>query len=268
MAALNQPKWRKFLSLKGEENKPAGASVISNGTKSEVSKTNAASKNIPAIEAAPKKRKRTDEEIAQRKAKKLKSKGKEVPEWKQLSEDHQKNVEAEQKTGEENNSTVVVNDLESKESEDVTNSPTSKPDAALLSTKAKKIAKVQRDEKLQDKKQPQKKRPNKREKEALAQEKKAEVVQEYLERYQNHVDSGTDWKFKKQHQNWIVKHLYKHPWKSDDLVIGYLKTVQGNVRERLLADAKDVVRKAGEDEKAYGEEIIRRAQSVIEALKE
>lgn len=266
MAALNQPKWRKFLSLKGEENKPAGTNTIPNGKKLEVS-DNAAPKNTPA-EPTPRKRKRTEEEIALRKAKKLKSKGKEAPEWKQLSDDHQRNVEAEQKPREEANPTAVENVAESKDTDENTNSQNLKPDAALLSLKAKKIARSQREEKLQDKKQPQKKRPSKREKEALALEKKAEQVQEYLEGYQKHVDSGDEWKFKKQHQNWIVKHLYKHSWKSDDLVIGYLKTVQGNVRERLIADAQEVVRLAGEDEKAYSEDIVRRAQSVIQALKE
>jgi hypothetical protein len=266
MAVLNQPKWRKFLALKGEENKPVDRNQVLNGSKQEVVGDNAPSKKA-VVEVAPKKRKRTEEEIAQRKAKKLKSKGKETKEWNQLSEDHQKNAEAEQKV-DEKKSTAVENDSTSRETQDKKNASTSKPDAALLSTKAKEIAKVQRDEKLQDKKPPQKKRPNKREREALALEKKAEQVVEYLERYQAHVDSGSEWKFKKQHQNWIVKHLYKYPWKSNDLVIGYLKTVQGRSRERLVTDAKEVVRLVSEDEKAYSEDAVRRAQGVIEALKE
>jgi hypothetical protein len=263
MAVLNQPKWRTFLTLKGEENKPTDRNQVSNGSQEVVGENTPSKKTV--VEVAPKKRKRTEEEIAQRKAKKLKSKGKETKEWNQLSEDHQKTVEAGQKD-DEKKSTAVENDA-TKDTRDTKDTSTSKPDAVLLSTKAKEIAKVQRDEKLQDKKPPQKKRPNKREKEALTMEKKAEHVVEYLGRYQAHVDSGSEWKFKKQHQNWIVKHLYKYPWKSDDLVIGYLKTVQGKSRERLVTEAKEVVRLASEDEKAYGENVVRRAQSVIEALK-
>jgi hypothetical protein len=265
MPVLNKPKWRNFLTLKGDESKPADRNQVSNVSQ-EVVRDNAPSKKAVA-EVAPKKRKRTEEEIARRKAKKLKSKGKETKEWNQLSEEHQKAVEPEEKV-DENKSTAVENDSTSKDTRDTTNTSTSKSDAALLSTKAKEIAKVQRDEKLRDKKLPQKRRPNKQEREALASEKKAEHVVEYLGRYQAHVDSGSEWKFKKQHQNWIVKHLYKYPWKNDDLVIGYLKTVQGKSRERLVTDAKEIVRLASEDEKAYGEDIIRRAQSVIESLKE
>jgi hypothetical protein len=95
---------------------------------------------------------------------------------------------------------------------------------------------------------------------------KANQVLEYLDEYQAHVDSGSEWKFKKQHQNWIVKHLYSYAWKRDDLVIGYLKTVQGKARQRLIDEAKQVVRVTEEERKTDSEAAVQRAQGIIGAL--
>ena len=92
---------------------------------------------------------------------------------------------------------------------------------------------------------------------------KSSQVIEYLEQYQAHLDSGSDWKFKKQHQNWIVKHLYSCPWKSDEQVIRYVRTIQGQARERLIARAKKV--KDGKKEE-YGEDVIHRAEQVLISL--
>ena len=86
---------------------------------------------------------------------------------------------------------------------------------------------------------------------------------EYLEQYQAHLDSGCVWKFKKQHQNWIVKHLYTFPWKNDELVIRYLKSVQGSARERLVTTAREVKE---EKEGVHGEDAMRRAENIIVAL--
>ena len=83
MVLLHQPKWRKFLSLKGEAHKPSDMSTSISGDKS-ISHVNDTAKELIAVDpvASPEKRKRTEEEIALRKAKKLKSKDKEGQEWK------------------------------------------------------------------------------------------------------------------------------------------------------------------------------------------
>jgi WKF domain len=88
-------------------------------------------------------------------------------------------------------------------------------------------------------------------------------VLEYLDQYRLHIESGSIWKFKKKHQNWIMRHLYSFPWKSDDLVILYLKTVQGQARKRLIEGAKEVI--AGKDE-ADGETVVLRAEKILQAL--
>jgi hypothetical protein len=184
-----------------------------------------------------------------------------------LSKEHQKSLSAEKKTDEEEPA-ATESDLEKSkqvtEPDQSTSTSKAKPDAALLSTKAKEIAKARREEKLQEKQQT----PKKQRTEASLSDKKADQVVEYLEEYRAHVASGAEWKFKKQHQNWIIKHLYSYLWKSDDIVVAYLKTVKGHARDRLVADAKEVVRLAVEDEKAHGPDVVQRAQSVITALSE
>src|SRR5579859_1792936 len=244
MVILNQPKWKKFLPSKG------GAPINTNG----VVKTDGMSggkerKSKGAVEKAetPKKRKRTEEEIAVRKAKKLKLKGKESQEWKQLSEEHQKSKDND---GDKDNDGEATKSTENEVSAEI-------PDAALLSVKAKEIAKARREEKQQEKQQQKKKAPEK-----AASDRKSADVLEYLESYRAHIDSGTDWKFKKQHQNWIVKNLYTYPWKSDELVISYLKTVQGKARERLVEDAREVVKSAETDYRKYEQSPVERAQEV------
>lgn len=264
MVTLNQPKWRKFLSLKGESNNSLLVASAANG----VSATDVPIANPQATVETPKKRKRSEEEIARRKAKKIKSKGKESQEWKQLSEDHEKTLATAQNKEdqaaatesifEETTSPLPVDQTESAQASKA------QLDAVLLSTKAKEIAKARREEKLQEKEKP----PKKPVKDASMSDKKADQVLEYLEDYRTHLDSGSEWKFKKQHQNWIVKHLYSYAWKDDGPVVGYLKTVQGKARERLVADAHEIVRQVGGDEKAHGEDVVKRAKNVIKALRD
>lgn len=257
MVHLHQPKWRKFLSLK------TGRTVLTDEPTAlipaePVPPTGFNIKGSTITESAthPKKRKRTEEEIALRKAKKLKSKNKEGQEWKNLTEDHQ-------------NQQLSQSRLESNEegSEDKLDEHTvvhadadSKPSAALLSMKAKEIAKARREEKLQERQKKLKKSIV----ENTDLEGKATQVVEYLEQYHAHVNSGSEWKFKKQHQNWIVKHLYSYPWRSDELAINYLKNVQGRARRRLIEDAKRVKDAEG----VHGEDMIHMAENVLLALKE
>jgi WKF domain len=262
--AVRQPKWRSFLALNGQQKLSTHASKLVNG------EDNTAV--IPELNVGrdlhatpePKKRKRTDEEIAQRKAKKIRNKGKEAQEWKQLSEDHQKKSVSEQA---DNAVTEPTASLSSSNSNAEDKSEAKKPDAALLSTKAKEIAKAQREEKLHEKHKPSEKAQTDTGRSAQSEDKANQVLQ-YLDEYQAHIDTGSGWKFKKQHQNWIVKHLYSYPWKSDDLVIGYLKTVKGNARQRLIDEAKKIGQVTGDDEIAHSEDVVRRAKGVMSALTE
>ncbi len=257
MAPLHQPKWRKFLSLKGEVHKPSDKSTLISDDKS-IPHANDKATESTAVDpvASPKKRKRTEEEIALRKAKKLKSKGKEVPEWKQLVDSHQNQQVTPLKS--ESSPEHAESNLGEMSQDPKTDS---KPEADLLSNKAKEIAKARRDEKLQEKQN----RAKKQKVDDSDMHRKSSQVIEYLEQYQAHLDSGSNWKFKKQHQNWIVKHLYSFPWKNDDLVIRYLKSVQGSARERLITTAREVKE---EKEEVHGEDAIRRAESIIVALDE
>jgi hypothetical protein len=270
MVALNEPKWKKFLSLKGQESNASNVKAVENDTKAPAN----ASANLQSPADTPKKRKRTEEEIALRKAKKLKSKGKESQEWKQLSDDKSLSaetpkVESPQKVDEERPAATEPTSEQAKtttlidQAEGFAHTSKTEADAALLSTKAKEIAKARREEKLQEKKAPKKKV-----KEAIVNERKATDVQMYLDNYHAHVTHGITWKFKKQHQNWIVKHLYSYKWKDEDQVVEYLKTVQGQARERLVTEAREVVRLAEEEENAHGQDVVERAQRVINALGE
>ena len=257
MVTLHQPKWRRFLSLKSEATKPSNVSTLISDDGYIPTATDTA-KESTAVDpvASPKKRKRTAEEIALRKAKKLKSKGKDGQEWKQLVDGHQ----SEQATQSKDEPSPEATDSNtSKNCQDVKND--SKPEAVLLSSMAKEIAKARRDERLQAKQEQAKKQKL----DDLDMDRKSGQVMEYLEQYQAHIDSGSDWKFKKQHQNWIVKHLYSFPWKNDDLVIRYLKSVQGSARQRLITAAREVKE---EKEGAHGEDVIRRAESIVIALNE
>jgi hypothetical protein len=262
MSPLYQPKWRKFLSLKSQRNILPDEPTASTQSNDSVQHTDAATIESIVVEAVTpqKKRKRSEEEIALRKAKKLKSKNKEGQEWEQLTDFHQNQQLSQPKVP------PIQEISEPKIEESHKDQTTAVPDstkaaAALLSTKAKEIAKARKDEKSQEKQ----KGPKKVVGENTGLDRKASQVFAYLEQYQAHVDNGSEWKFKKQHQNWIVKHLYSYPWKSDDLLIQYLKTVQGQARTRLIEGARKV---KDENEGVYGEDIIRRAEDIILALKE
>jgi hypothetical protein len=253
-AVLHQPKWRKFLSLKRERKAKSKAAAVSSEPEADVH-DNASTEASRIVEtAATKKRKRSEEEIALRKAKKLNSKNKQAQEWTQLSENHQALLSSKSEV-------VDGNDSESgtveKPTETVSAASSTPP--ALLSIKAKEIAKAQRDEKVIARQ----KQENNRGNDISDLDKKSTQILEYLDQYRAHIDSGSIWKFKKQYQNWIVKHLYSFPWKSDELVIRYLRTVQGQARERLIAEATKMIE---DTEGEHGEAVIHRAENVIEAL--
>ena len=247
--------------MKGEEKPPGDTIKAEDKKKATVVVPDGRLKNAPDAHAPPepKKRKRTEEEIAQRKAKKIKKKGKETQEWNQLSEDHEKQLAAEQakEEGEEAAPPQV-----SSESTNVAQS-----NGALLSTKAREIAKAQREERLHERQKRPKATRTENADPGKSVEKSNQVLR-YLDEYHEHVNSGAEWKFRKQHQNWIVKHLHIYPWKSDDLVIGYLKTVQGKARQRLIDEAEKIVRENGEDETRHDQDAFRRAEGIIRALGE
>ena len=251
MVVLHRPNWRKFLVLRSE---PNGRLDVPTEEQT-VGDLATSSPKVVEPASTPKKRKRTEEEIAARKDKKLKSKKKEGADWKQLSETHQ--VSGQSKAN-ESKSATELNEAETttKLSNDGSNS---KSEQTLLSMKARQIVNALRDEKVQEERKPSKKRI----KENMEQEKKAQQALEYLHEYRAHINSGSAWKFKKQQQNWIVKQLYIFPWKDDDLVIHYLKTVQGGTRARLIEEAKKIVE---DKEGTHGKDVIQRAESLLEAL--
>jgi hypothetical protein len=254
----HQPKWRKLLFLKREP-KTSEPKPVTNEVQADVSHSEIESKNgetLPPI----KKRTRSEEEIALRKAKKLKSKSRESQEWKELSGDHRTFVSSELATSDDSRLSSGQSGVNADRTSETVDTSIAKSNVVLLSTKAKEIAKARRDEKVQDK---PKKTSKKRAKESAEFERKSSLVLEYIDRYGAHIDSGAPWKFKKQHQNWIVKHLYRFPWKNDELVIRYLGTVQGKVRDRLSADAKRILE---DSEGKYAESLIYRAKSVMQAL--
>jgi len=129
---------------------------------------------------------------------------------------------------------------------------------ALFSKKAKEIAKARREEKRNERSTPSK--ASQKNDSSNGVEKKAKEVLEYLKQYDEHVTKGSEWKFKKQHQNWILKNLYSYAWKSDELVYQYLKTIQGHAKERLVASTKEITEA---EEGTYGEDAVRRAQTIL-----
>lgn len=260
MVVLRRPKWRKFLSLKGES-KDSIEFTGQNSDEISSPQTNPSSKSAPAVElnSTTKKRKRSEEEIALRKEKKLKSKSKESQEWKHLSDSHRTQLSSKSDGDENGMSKPVAEPDVTKIAPENTATSDDKSDATLLSAKAKEIAKIRRVEKLQEKQMP-KLQPDRR---TSLSDAKANEVLEYLDQYRSHIESGSAWKFKKKHQNWIMRHLYSFPWKSDDLVVLYLKTVQGQARKRLIEGAKEVI--SGTDE-GDGEAMIPRAEKILQAL--
>jgi hypothetical protein len=267
---LNQPKWKKFLSLKRQRNIINEAMSNEDGKESNVPQIDASEKQATVVETPLKKRKRSDEEIALRKAKKLKSKNKEGQEWKQLSEEHTSQLSAKPSEDEKTangekiaNGGKLAND-EPTESNSRESAKTPMSDAAatpLLATKAKEIAKARREEKLQEKQ----KRAKQSNQDTSDVDPKPGQVLQYLEEYRSHIKSGSEWKFKKQHQKWIVKNLYSYAWESDDLLIPYLKSVKGQARQRLALEAKQLI---DDKEEEYGEDVIGRAERVLKALGE
>ena len=260
--ALNEPKWRKFLSLKRQRN-IIHETIGGAGSKELNVVRNGDSENQSAADdtSPTKKRKRSEEEIVLRKAKKLKSKNKEGRSWEQLSEEHRAQSSAKTR---ENEKGANAEDPEPIVDQLLESAKTPASDAAsptLLASKAKEIAKARKKEKLQEKQ----KRGEQPSQDTSKLEPKTSQILQYLEEYRSHINSGSEWKFKKQHQNWIVKNLYTYAWESDDLVITYLKSVKGQARQRLALGAKELT---DDKEGEHGEEVIRRAERVLRALGE
>jgi WKF domain len=243
---LNQPKWQKFLSLKRQRNIINEPILIGDAKESNIPQIDSSEKQSTVFETPPtKKRKRSEEEIALRKAKKLKSKKKDGQEWKHNEDETTAKGEA----------------PESKPQESAKTPMSDAAPVPLLATKAKEIAKARREEKLREKQ----KRAKELNQDTSDMDQKPSQVLQYLEEYHSHIKSGSEWKFKKQHQTWIVKNLYTYAWESDDLVIPYLKSVQGQVRQRLALGAKELIE---DKEGAHGEDVIGRAERVLKALAE
>jgi hypothetical protein len=259
MVVLHQPNWRKFLSLRGES-KVLGEHGGQNGDEISSPQTNPSSNSaaVADLTSTKKKRKRSDEEIALRKAKKLKSKSKENQEFKLLTDGHQTQLSKSNDDGSGMNELVAETDVKKAPPENMATSD-DKPNVTLLAAKAKEIAKARRVEKLQESQKPK----SKNDQQSSSIDAKANQVLEYLDQYRSHIESGSVWKFKKKNQNWILKHLYSFPWKSDDLVVMYLKAVEGQARNRLVEEAKEVI--AGKDE-ADDEALIQRAKKILQAL--
>jgi WKF domain len=248
---LHQPNWRKYLSLKPDRNILRDDSYFANAAPPAVS---AQVEEAPAPSSPAKKRKRTDEEIAQRKEKKLRSKANGVKEWQSLSNGNPAPSVPESTDG-------ASNENETEETEDDGKAISQPASDALLSSKAKEIAKARREEKRKEKPTPTPNKTPEKPTVGSGDDKKANEVDEYLKEYDAHVNAGGEWKFKKQHQNWILKNLYIHPWKSDEFLYQYLKSIQGQARERFVAGAAEVTKS---DEGKFSDGALRRAQAILE----
>ena len=255
---LNQPKWKKFLSLKIQRNTIKEPALNGESPESNIPQPEPYEQQSATVAAPPtKKRKRTEEEIALRKEKKLKSKKKDGQDWKQLSEEHKSQLSAKPPEDEKN-----ANDDDPRSKSPGPAKPISDAVAVpLLAAKAKDIVKARREEKLKEKPK-QKKAPIQ---DSFNFDQKASEVLHYLEEYRSHINTGSEWKFKKQHQNWILKNLYTYAWESEDLVIPYLKSMMGQARERLALGAKEMI---DDKEGQHADAVIRRAEMVLEALGE
>jgi hypothetical protein len=248
---LHKPNWKKFLSLKPDRNVLRDDSYFANATSPAVS----AQVDEPPTPSSPtKKRKRTDEEIAQRKEKKLRSKANGEKEWQSLSNGNPNPSIPESTDG-------TSNEKEGEDAEGDGKAISQPASDALLSSKAKEIAKARREEKRKEKSTPTQSKTPEKPTVASGDEKKANEVDEYLREYDAHVNKGSDWKFKKQHQNWILKNLYTHAWKSDELLYLYLKSIQGQARERFVAGATEVTKA---EEGKFTEDALRRAHAILE----
>lgn len=87
--------------------------------------------------------------------------------------------------------------------------------------------------------EPEKKRA-KKEKKPRAQ-RKQESVESHWAYCDTFVNNREAWKFSKQQQNWLLKHVELIPEEKEDVVFAYLKTVQGGSKERLVKDTQETV---------------------------
>lgn len=70
---------------------------------------------------------------------------------------------------------------------------------------------------------------------------KMESIESHWEYCSTFVNSKDQWKFSKQQQNWLLKHINLIPEEKEDVVFKYLETVQGGSKDRLVNDAKDTI---------------------------
>lgn len=83
-----------------------------------------------------------------------------------------------------------------------------------------------------------------------------------------------NWKFSKQKQNWVLKHLYDIPEdKYGEALIAYIQGLQGASRDRVAAEARELINKWNEfmsrtDEQEEGEEQMEEEKEKDEKEKE
>lgn len=63
-----------------------------------------------------------------------------------------------------------------------------------------------------------------------------------------------NWKFSKQKQNWVLKHVRDVPEDYEDFMVRYISTIEGGVRGRLVEDYKRVLEAANTKEESDKEE--------------
>jgi len=252
MATLHQPKWRKFLTLKGEQNK-ANGKAHTEEIKGDTQTNDVPLNSTNPVSPKTKKRQRSAEEIAARKAKKLKSKAEKSHNSIEASV-HNETRNLSSKDEEETHVDVG----NSGDSVDEVSEVTGKgKDPALLAEKAREIAKKQREQKVQDRQD--QKEPQVVEKEEISDERVHQLF-DYLHRY----EMGTGWKFKKAEQKWMEKHLYEFDWADKEVVIlKYIGNMRGFSRRRVMTNAKKIGEEGGEQ---HGEEVLAKARKVVQVL--
>lgn len=103
---------------------------------------------------------------------------------------------------------------------------------------AKKLNKKRRqeEEKSRDTKE---KKPPKRQKLPKS-ERKPPPEKDQLAYLRQYSVDKENWKFSKQKQNWILKHLDSIPHEYEDLLIAYIEGIQGGARSRLVEQLTEV----------------------------
>lgn len=88
-------------------------------------------------------------------------------------------------------------------------------------------------------------KPPKRQKVKKSEKPKATHELDQLLYLRTYTESRDTWKFSKQKQNWILKHLYDEAiaQEYDEVLLNYIDGLQGSAREWAVDDAKEIVKK-------------------------